>query len=44
MMDNQTMMQYFEWYLPEDGQHWKRLEEQAAALKKGGIISFGCVE
>lgn len=36
-MDNQTMMQYFEWYLPKDGQHWKRLEEQAAALKKAGI-------
>lgn len=31
------MMQYFEWYLPENGLHWKRLAEQAAALKKAGI-------
>ena len=24
-MENQTLMQYFEWYLPDDGQHWNRL-------------------
>lgn len=36
-MDNYTMMQYFEWYLPENGLHWKRLTEQAEALKEAGI-------
>lgn len=25
-MQNQTLMQYFEWYLPHDGQHWTRLD------------------
>ena len=28
-MENQTLMQYFEWYLPDDGQHWNRLAEDA---------------
>lgn len=36
-MDNCTMMQYFEWYLPENGLHWKRLAKQAPALKAAGI-------
>lgn len=36
-MDNRTMMQYFEWYLPDNGLHWKRLAAQAAELKKAGI-------
>ena len=36
-MNNQTMMQYFEWYLPENGLHWKRLAAQAPALKAAGI-------
>ena len=27
-MKNQTLMQYFEWYLPHDGNHWTRLAEQ----------------
>ena len=31
------MMQYFEWYLPDNGLHWKRLAKQAPALKKAGI-------
>lgn len=30
-------MQYFEWYLPDNGLHWKRLKEQAPALKAAGI-------
>lgn len=36
-MTNQTMLQYFEWYLPKTGLHWKRLAEQAHALKEAGI-------
>lgn len=36
-MTNKTMMQYFEWYLPENGLHWKRLAAQAEALRKAGI-------
>lgn len=36
-MDNKTMMQYFEWYLPEDGLHWERCIAQAEALKDAGI-------
>lgn len=31
------MMQYFEWYLPEDKLFWRRCSAQAAALKKAGI-------
>lgn len=36
-MEKQTMMQYFEWYLPADGNHWKKLAEDAAHLKELGI-------
>ena len=36
-MDNKTMMQYFEWYLPENGLHWDRCKAQAETLKKAGI-------
>ena len=36
-MENQTLMQYFEWYLPEDGQHWNRLAEDAPNLAAKGI-------
>lgn len=34
---NRTMLQAFEWYLPDDGSHWKTLQKQAAALGKNGI-------
>lgn len=37
MNDNKTMMQYFEWYLPDDGLHWKRTTEQAKELAESGI-------
>lgn len=37
MSNNRTMMQYFEWYLPDNGLHWKRLAKQASALKEAGI-------
>ena len=36
-MENHTMLQYFEWYLPENGLHWRRCAAQAEALKKAGI-------
>lgn len=37
--DNQTMMQYFEWYLPADGMHWNRLANDAQNLAELGINS-----
>ena len=36
-MENQTLMQYFEWYLPSDGQHWSRLAADAPHLADLGI-------
>ena len=36
-MDNKTIMQYFEWYLPNDGLFWKRCRAQAKELKEAGI-------
>lgn len=36
-MENQTLMQYFEWYLPDDGEHWSRLAEDAPNLAAKGI-------
>ena len=36
-MTNKTMMQYFEWYLPENTLHWKRVEKQAKELKEAGV-------
>ena len=36
-MTNQTAMQYFEWYLPSDGQHWNNLAEDAQHLADLGI-------
>lgn len=36
-MTNETMMQYFEWYLPDDGQHWQHLAQDAQHLKEIGI-------
>lgn len=36
-MENQTLMQYFEWYLPNDGQHWNRLAKEAPHLASKGI-------
>lgn len=32
-----TMMQAFEWYVPDDHKHWKRLHDQAAQLKATGV-------
>ncbi|MFP4977726.1 alpha-amylase [Paenibacillus sp. CN-4] len=39
MKRNHTMMQFFEWHVPADGQHWKRLAEMAPMLKEIGIDS-----
>lgn len=36
-MINGVMMQGFEWYLPDDGEYYKRLKERAEELKKVGI-------
>ena len=37
MSTNETMMQYFEWYLPNDGLWWKRCAAKAANLHDLGI-------
>ena len=39
-MHNHTLMQYFEWYLPHDGQHWTRLAEDAPHLADLDATSF----
>ncbi len=39
MKVNETMMQYFEWYLPNDGLWWKRCAAKAENLKNLGITS-----
>ncbi len=37
METNETMMQYFEWYLPNDGLWWKRCAAKADRLRDIGI-------
>ena len=39
MERNHTIMQFFEWHVPADGEHWKRLKELAPQLKEQGIDS-----
>ncbi len=36
-MKNKTMMQYFEWYLPDDGAHWRHCAQEAPKLAESGI-------
>ena len=36
-MTNETMMQYFEWYLPNDGLWWRRCAAKAVNLRDLGI-------
>ena len=36
-MINGTMMQYFHWYIPNDGTYWKQAKEQAGYLAELGI-------
>lgn len=35
--DQYVLMQYFEWYLPADGNHWNRLREDAQHLNDIGV-------
>lgn len=37
---NGTIMQYFDWDSPGDGQHWNRLRAEASALTGKGITAF----
>ena len=37
---NGVMMQYFHWYLPEDGSLWKQVAEKVEELAKVGITSL----
>src|ERR1700712_852804 len=39
-MDNQTLLQYFHWYLPNDGLLWKQVKKEAKKLSKIGITSL----
>lgn len=40
MERNKTIMQFFEWHIEPDGDHWKRLKEMAPELKEKGISSI----
>lgn len=35
--ENMTMMQAFEWYVPDDHKHWKRLCDNIPQMKATGI-------
>ncbi|WP_088891757.1 alpha-amylase [Leptolyngbya ohadii] len=37
---NGTMMQWFHWYLPSDGNHWKQLAASAPELAQKGITAI----
>ncbi len=39
MQRNHTMMQFFEWHIEGNGQHWNRLKELVPELKMRGIDS-----
>jgi alpha-amylase len=36
---NGTMFQWFHWYIPPDGNHWHRLQEEASKLAQVGITA-----
>ena len=36
---NGLMLQAFSWYLPSDGQHWRRLAQMAPRLREEGFTS-----
>ncbi len=38
--EERLLMQYFEWYLPDDGKHWKRAAQDAARLKEEGFTDI----
>ena len=37
---NGTMMQWFHWYVPADGNHWNRLRDEAHALAQAGFSAL----
>ncbi len=37
---NGTMMQYFHWYVPADGEYWKQLAQQSAELAQAGFTAL----
>ncbi|MGF1520236.1 MAG: alpha-amylase [Nodosilinea sp.] len=37
---NGTMMQYFHWYTPADGNHWNQVKAEAQALADAGITAL----
>ena len=39
-MNNETIMQYFEWYLPNDASLWKKVAQEAQKLGELGITSL----
>lgn len=39
MGQNGIMMQFFDWDIPADGSHWKRLKEQAEHLQQIGVTA-----
>jgi alpha-amylase len=38
--NNGVMMQYFYWYLPNDGKFWNQITEQSSALSNAGITTL----
>lgn len=38
--DNGTMMQYFDWYLPNDGTLWNEMNKDSQRLKEAGITAL----
>jgi alpha-amylase len=37
---NGTIMQYFHWYLPNDGNHWKQVAQKAQAIAHAGFTAL----
>lgn len=37
---NGTMMQYFHWYLPNDGTHWNQIKDRAKELADAGFTAL----
>jgi len=37
---NGTLMQYFHWYIPNDGLLWKKVKDEAAQLSENGITAL----
>ena len=38
--DNGVMMQYFQWYTPDDGSLWTEVQQNASALSEAGITAL----